>query len=66
MSLIAEGWVRRSKKEKLHHIEIAEGSLQELENHGEVALLVNYWTQEQYAQFNSQRAKVSYLIFRYK
>jgi len=30
MSQIAEGWLRRSKKAKLHYLEIAEGSLFEL------------------------------------
>ncbi len=66
MSQIAEGWVRRSKKEKLHFLEISEGSLLEIENQGEVALAVNYWNNSEYERFNGQRAKVTYLLFRYK
>lgn len=66
MSQIAEGWLRRSKKDKLHRLEIAEGSLLELESQGEVAKEVGYWTDKEYEEFGRQRAKVAYLLFRYK
>jgi len=66
MSQIAEGWLRRSKKDKLHFLEIAEGSLLELESHGEVAKEVGYWNKEQYENFNKQRSWVSYLLYKYK
>lgn len=66
MSQIAEGWLRRSKKDKLHYLEIAEGSLLELESHGEVAKEVGYWDDEKYNKFDRQRAKVAYLLYRYK
>lgn len=66
MSQIAEGWLRRSKKDKLHYLEIAEGSLLELESQAEVAKSVGYWNNNQYNEFDSQRAKVAYLLYRYK
>src|SRR3990170_4449876 len=35
MSQIAEGWLRKSIKDKLHYLEISEGSLLELESQAE-------------------------------
>ena len=66
MSQIAEGWLRRSKKDKLHYLEIAEGSLLELESQGEVAKEVGYWKSEQYQEFDKKRAQVAFLLYRYK
>ena len=66
MSQIAEGWLRRSIKDKLHYLEIAEGSLLELESQAEVVREVGYWGKTEYNMFDSQRAKVGYLLFRYK
>ena len=66
MSQIAEGWLRRSKKDKLHYLEISEGSLLELESHAEVAKAVGYWKDDEYDELNIQRNKVSFLLFRYK
>ena len=66
MSQMAEGWLRRSSKDKLRYLEIAEGSLLELESQGEVAREVKYWNENDYLRFDSQRAKVGYLLFRYK
>ena len=66
MSNIAEGWLRRSKKDKLRYLEIAEGSLLELESKGEVCLEVGYWKEKEYQLFDEQRARVGYLLYRYK
>lgn len=66
LSQIAEGWLRRSKKDKLRFLEIAEGSLLELESQAEVAKAVDYWDGETYSKFDAQRAKVGYLMFKYK
>ena len=66
MSQIAEGWLRRSVKDKLHYLEIAEGSLLELESQAEIPVEVKYWTSKQYQEFASQRARVGYLLYRYK
>ena len=66
MSQIAEGWLRRSKKDKLRFLEIAEGSLLELESQGEIAKGVGYWSEKDYAEFDRQRAKAAFLLYRYK
>jgi four helix bundle protein len=66
MSQIAEGWVRRSVKDKLHYLEIAEGSLMELESQAEIPLEVGYWKMSDRDDFDKQRAKVAYLLFKYK
>ncbi len=66
MSQIAEGWLRRSKKDKLRYLEIAEGSLLELESQGEVTKGVEYWDDADYEKFSHQRSKVAFLLFRYK
>ncbi len=65
LSQIAEGWLRRSKKEKLHYLEISLGSLMEVESQAEVAYAVGYWKVENLQQFNDQRSKVCYLLVRY-
>ena len=66
MSQIAEGWLRRSKKDKLHYLEIAEGSLLELESHGEIVKAIGYWDDDKYKEFDNQRVKATYLLYRYK
>ncbi len=66
MSQIAEGWLRKSTKDKGHFLEIAEGSLLETESQGEVVMEVGHWNQKQYEEFDAQRSKVAYLLFRYK
>lgn len=66
MSQIAEGWLRRSVKDKLHFLEISVGSLLELENQGVVAKEVGYLNENDYKKFDLQRGKVSYLLYKYK
>ena len=66
MSQIAEGWIRKSIKDKLHYLETAEGSSLELESQGEIPIEVGYWTVKEYNEFDNQRAKVSYLLYKYK
>jgi len=66
MSQIAEGWLRKSKKDKLRFLEISEGSLLELENQAVIATEVGYLKSEDYKEFDLQRGKVSYLLYKYK
>lgn len=63
---LSEGWLRRSIKDKLHYLEMSEGSLLELEAEAEVAAEVGYWSKVVYEEFDKQRSHVGYLLFRYK
>lgn len=65
LSQIAEGWLRNSKKDKLHYLEVSQGSLLELESQAEVARAVGYWDEKTLKKFDEQRAKVCYLLVRY-
>ena len=65
ISQIAEGWLRRSIKDKLHYLEIAQGSLLELESQAEVAKELGFLKLKNYQLFDNQRARVSYLLFKY-
>lgn len=66
ISQIAEGWLRKSKKDKLRFLEIAEGSLLELESQAEVVKELTYWSAVDYHKFDEQRSRVGFLLFRYK
>lgn len=65
ISNFVEGYLKSSKKEKLHFLEIANTSLMELESQGEICLILNYWNKEDYEIFDNKRGEVSYLLFRY-
>lgn len=66
MSQIAEGWLRKSVRDKLRFLEISEGSLLELENQGVIASEVGYIKDDDYKKFDLQRGRVSYLLYKYK
>ncbi len=66
ISNFVEGYLKRSIKEKLHFIEIAETSLMELEAQGEACFILSYWKDVDYHMFDSKRSEVAYLLYRYK
>lgn len=66
LSNFVEGYLKRSVKEKRHFMEIAETSLLELEAQSEICLLLGYWKEEQYAQFDKKRSETGYFLHRYK
>jgi four helix bundle protein len=63
---IAEGWMRESLRDKKRFLEIALGSLLELESHIEVANDLGYLSRENYAVVDKKRAQVMYLLTKYK
>lgn len=65
VSNFVEGYLKRSKKEKRRFLEIAITSLMELEAQGEICLILDHWTLEEYQKFDEKRGEVSYLLFRY-
>lgn len=65
LSQIAEGWLRRSKKDKLHYLEIALGSLLEIEAQMDVSKDLGYIKESDYLAFDNLRARVSYLLYKY-
>lgn len=66
ISNFVEGYLKRSKKDKIRYLEIAQTSLMELEAQGEICLILEYWTDEQYSEFEEKRGEIAYLLHRYK
>jgi len=66
ISNFVEGYLKRSEKEKLHFMDIAETSLLELEVQSEICLILKYWSGKEYAEFDKKRSEVGYFLYRYK
>jgi len=66
ISNFVEGYLKRSGKEKLHFLEMSETSLLELEAQGEICLMLNYWSEEDYLIFDKKRSEVGYFLSRYR
>lgn len=66
MSNFVEGYMKKSVKEKVHYMEIAETSLLELEAQSEICLMLKYWTQAQYLEFDKKRSEAGYFLYRYR
>jgi four helix bundle protein len=59
---IAEGYGRIHRKEYLHHLSIARGSLMEVETHLQIAVRLTYLSREQGAQIWSLLQEVGRLL----
>ena len=66
MSNFVEGYMKRSVKEKLHFMEIAETSLLELEAQSEICLMLKYWSEVHYIEFDKKRSEAGYFLYRYR
>lgn len=66
ISNFVEGYIKRSIKEKVHFMEIAETSLLELEAQSEVCQMLSYWTEKEYEEFDKSRAIAAYFLHQYK
>lgn len=65
ISNFVEGYLKASKKHKASFLEIAKTSLLELEAQGEVCRILDYWSEEDYNNFDQKRGEVAFLLFRY-
>lgn len=65
VSQIAEGWLRKSIKDKLHYLEIALGSLLEVETQMDISNALGFINEKDYLEFDNLRARVSYLLYKY-
>lgn len=66
LSNFAEGYLKKSLKEKAHFLEIAETSLLELEAQSEICLMLSYWTDLEYEEFDKKRSEAAYFLYQYK
>lgn len=66
VSNFVEGYLKRSVKDKNRFMEMSETSLLELEAQSEICLLLSYWTEKEYEEFDQKRSAASYFLFRYK
>ncbi|MBI2598832.1 four helix bundle protein [Candidatus Curtissbacteria bacterium] len=66
LSNFVEGYLKRSIKEKLHFMSIAETSLLELEAQSEICLMLKYWSEGEYEDFDKKRSAASYFLYKYK
>jgi len=65
LSQIAEGWLRNTVKDKLHFLNIALGSLLEVEAQMDVSKDLGYIKDDDYQVFDNLRARVAYLLYKY-
>jgi four helix bundle protein len=65
LSQIAEGYSRKSVRDKKHFIEIAIGSLFELESDIEVSKDLNFVSETDYQMLGNKKGEVGYLLDRY-
>ncbi len=65
LSQIAEGWLRNTIKDKLHFLDIALGSLLEVEAQMDISKDLDYIKENDYAIFDNLRARVAYLLYKY-
>ena len=66
ISNFVEGYLKKSTKEKLHFMEISQTSLLELEAQAEICLILSYWTEQDYEQFEEKRSLAGYFLHQYK
>lgn len=66
ISNFVEGYLKMSAKEKHHFLETSETSLMELEAQSEICLILKYWDETDYDNFDKKRSEVGYFLYRYK
>ncbi len=62
-SNLAEGAARKGKKEFLHFINIAQGSLSELDTQIELSMMLDYISKEEYNELMEELKTISKMLF---
>lgn len=62
---IVEGYRRKSRKDYLHFLNIADGSLTELEAALELSLDLQFLDNNKYLQVENKRAEIAYLLLKF-
>ncbi|MBI2010342.1 MAG: four helix bundle protein [Candidatus Chisholmbacteria bacterium] len=65
LSTFVEGYLKSSKQEKRHYLEMAMTSLLELEAQSQVCHLLRYWSNSDHLLFMEKKNEVGYLLYRY-
>ncbi len=65
ISNFVEGYLKTSNRHKISFLEIAKTSLLEIEAQGEICRILDYWSEEDYNNFDKKRGEVAYLLYRY-
>lgn len=66
ISNFVEGYLKMSSKEKNYFLETSETSLMELEAQSEICLMLKYWDETDYDNFDKKRSEAGYFLYRYK
>lgn len=66
ISNFVEGYLKKSNKEKLYFMSITETSLLELEAQSEICMILKYWIDKEYNEFDKKRSEVGFFLYRYK
>ena len=66
ISNFVEGYLKRHPKEKLRFMGISETSLLELESQSYICLILGYWSNAEYEEFDKKRSEASYFLYKYK
>lgn len=66
ISNFVEGYLRKSIPDKQRFLEMSETSLLELEAQSEACLSLDFWSADQFNQFDKKRSEVGYLLSRYR
>jgi four helix bundle protein len=66
LSNFIEGYLKSSKKEKIHYLEISTTSLLELEAQSEICHVLGFWSDKDLDEFEEKRRIAAYFLGRYR
>ena len=66
IACFAEGYMRKSIKDKLHFLEMSDTSHDELDTEADVCQELSFWSREDWSLYLAKSSEVSYLASRYQ